>query len=304
MQNGFRTDLATEAVELDGPLAGVTEETQEHEGVTVTTVHIRTKRAAERLHKRVGRYVTIAPPPDAQDDHTGALVREITNALSALLPENARHLLVVGLGNRFITPDALGPRTAERVFVTRHIASFVPELAPRGMRHVSALIPGVLGVTGMETVEVIRGVVQSVRPDALLCIDALAAESPKHIGSTVQVNDNGLLPGAGVGNRQQELHEEALGLPVLAIGVPTVVFASSIAYEAARLMAVASGDAQHADTLAAMGRSVAQEHMGELIVTPKDVDKLITDASRRLAEGINRALHGPQYEELQALLLH
>lgn len=303
MGNSFRTDLAQEAVELDGGLAGVTQQTQRCGEVTLSTVEILTAEAAKRLNKRVGRYVTIESTQNGENS-SREIVRAIGETLLGMLPQNCRHVLVVGLGNRFITPDALGPRTAERVFVTRHIASFVPELALHGMRHVSALIPGVLGVTGMETVEVVRGVVHAVRPDALLCVDALAAEAARHIGRTVQLNDNGLLPGAGVGNRQQELHADALGLPVLAVGVPTVVFASTIAEETARQMAIQSGDTANADALGALGRQVAEKELSALVVTPKDIDKLIDDASRRIAEGVNRALHGAQYEELQALLLH
>lgn len=244
LDGNLRTDLAREAVALSGDVEGVSQSTRTLDGVTLTEVRIHTACAARRLGKRVGRYVTIEAREDVRDC-AQTVVKAIAETLAAMLPQNCRHVLVIGLGNRFITPDALGPRTAERVFVTRHIASFVPELALPDMRHVSALVPGVLGVTGMETAEVIRGVVEAIRPDALLCVDALAADALPHIGRTVQLNDNGLLPGAGVGNRQQELHEDALGLPVLAIGVPTVVSAASIARELARQLAAESGEAEN-----------------------------------------------------------
>lgn len=303
MKKSIRTDLAREAVQLYGEMEGVEQVTQEKDGVTCSSVRVLTETAAKRLNKRIGLYVTVEPAMDGRD-HTSAVINAIQETLGDMLPRACRHVLVLGLGNRMITPDALGPRTAEHVFVTRHIATHVPELALPGMRLVSAITPGVLGVTGLETVEVIRGVAHAVRPDALLCIDALAAEEAQHIGRTVQLNDNGLLPGAGVGNRQRELHEGALGLPVLAIGVPTVVSASAIARETARRMALDSGDAAHADAFAALGGQIAEKCMAGMVVTPKDIDKLICDASRRVAEGVNRALHGGQYEELQALLQH
>ena len=300
MGTSFRTDLAREACKLYGRLDGVTEDVRQVNGVTLSHVRIHTEAAAEKLGKRVGSYITIEQPDDLSD-HAKDVVAAVLEALSEILPESFRHVLVIGLGNRFITPDALGPRTAERILVTRHIALHLPKLALPGMRHVSSFTPGVLGVTGMETAEIVRGVIRAVRPDALLCIDALAADAPQHIGRTVQLNDNGLLPGAGVNNRQRELNEAALGLPVFAAGVPTVVSAVSIARETARLMAAESGDTEHAETLADLGERVTASRMGELIVTPKDVDKLIDDASRRLSEGVNRALHGAQYDELLAL---
>ena len=300
---GLRTDLAREAFSAVPDLPGARERVEAVGALTVSTIDIETEEAAARVGKRVGRYVTIEIQKDARDD-TEATIGCIASALSEMLAGAHRRVLVVGLGNRFVTPDSLGPRTVERIFVTRHIEAFAPELAEPGMRIVSAIAPGVLGTTGIESAEAVRALAAETRPDALLCIDALAASESNRIANTVQLNDSGLLPGAGVGNRQQGLDRETLGVPVYAIGVPTVVYASTIAAEAVHNIAKEAGLGAQSDALERMARAQTDERMGEMVVTPKDVDQLIEGAAKRLAGGINRALHGTQYAHWEALLEH
>lgn len=299
----MRTDLAREAFAAIPDLQGAHERVETFGTISVSTIDIETEDAAARIGKRVGRYVTIEIQNDARDD-TEQIVACIARALADLLPQRFRHVLVIGLGNRLVTPDSLGPRTLERIFVTRHIESFAPELALEDMRIVSAFAPGVLGVTGMETVETVRALVNAAKPDALLCIDALAAADAGRITNTVQLNDSGLLPGAGVGNRQQGLNRDTLGVPVCAVGVPTVVYASTIAVETVRGIAAKAGLAGQSAALEAMARDSIDARMGEMVVTPKDVDQLIEGAALRLSRGINRALHGDQFNALEALLTH
>lgn len=299
----IRTDMAREALLRQTGLEGVQEQREAGNGVAVSRIQIETREAAQALHKPIGRYVTIEAEKElalVSDEMAACIGRELASLLAGV----RGHVLVVGLGNRDVTPDSLGPRTVEKLFVTRHIGAFTPELAPEGMRDVSAMVPGVLGVTGLETLEVVRGVVKSVRPEAVLCVDALCAQRVERITAAVQLNDKGLLPGAGVGNRQQGLNEDTLGVPVFAIGVPTVVFASTIAEETIRLIEAETGVGDAENTLSAFAGALIEKSMGELVVTPKDVDKLVEDASRRIAKGVNLALHGAHCDALSQLLMH
>ena len=295
-----RTDLAKESLARCPDLAGVTKrERTDENGVAITTITVETEGAAETLGKPVGTYITAELPESPESRAAASAVAE---GLTSLLDGVSGHVLVIGLGNRRITPDALGPATVEKVYVTRHIRSFAPELAPEGMRTVSALSPGVLGVTGLETAEVVKGLIALVRPGAVLCVDALASERVERMTDVIQMNDVGLLPGAGVGNRQRGLNRETLGVPVFALGVPTVVRASTIARRAVELLTEKTGVGGDGAALSDMAAELTDARLSDMVVTPKDVDKLVEDASGRLAEGINRALLGDCYEEISALL--
>lgn len=297
----IRTDMAREALARATGVAGVAEERITRDGIDISRIRIASKEGAQALQKPEGWYITLEATGELREQ-SEALIACLAREFSALLEEVHGHVLVVGLGNREITPDSLGPRTVEKLFVTRHIRAFAPELALEGMRDVSAIVPGVLGVTGLETLEVVRGVVERIKPDAVLCVDALCSERAERIADVVQLNDSGLLPGAGVGNRQQGLNRESLGVPVFAVGVPTVVYASAIAAETIRQIEEKTGVSDERGSLGAFAEALIEERMGELIVTPKDVDRLVEDASARLSEGLNRALHASCYGALHALL--
>lgn len=302
----MRTDLAREAREWNRDIPGVSERVEKLPGAEVSYIQIETEQAAAALDKPRGAYVTIEVPGialrDAKAFETAAAC--VSSALKHLTVrlKKLEHVLVVGLGNRFVTPDALGPRTVEKLFVTRHIHCHAPELAPRGMRQVSAIAPGVLGVTGIETAEAVRALVEALRPDCLFCIDALASARASRISTAIQLNESGILPGAGVGNRQRGLSERTLGLPVIAIGVPTVVYAATIAFEALLALGDAAGAGGDESALKQSVDEMMDRRFPDMIVTPKDVDQLVSDAAGVLASGINRMLHEAYFQQIETLL--
>ena len=306
MPFSIRTDLAMEARELHPSLSGVTEESEEHEGVAVTRIALTTDDAAARLEKRKGRYVTLdAPELSARPlDLFERVSRALSNELSRLMEGlgTCENVLVVGLGNRAITPDSLGPRVGESIYVTRHIKQYMPDALPGPVRAVSAVAPGVLGVTGVETMEIVRGVVEHCKPDLVIAVDALASRRAARISTTVQLTDAGISPGAGVGNNRTGLDRETLGVPVIAIGVPLVVFATTISQDTISLIADETGLHNDEERLKELAAKVIAEHIGELIVTPKEIDSIVADMTRIVADGINMALFGADYGEVRMLI--
>ena len=258
-------------------------------GIERLTVRIDSERDAQNMGRPRGVYVTLTCPQTMSIalETRRALAHELAATLADMLPKARKSVLVVGLGNRNVTPDSLGPRTAERVLVTRHMAGCLPEDVLRDMASVSAASPGVLGVTGMETAEILRGMVAHVKPDAVIAIDALAARSSSRIASTIQIADTGITPGSGVGNHQKALDERTLGVPVIAVGVPLVVYASTIASDA--LCALGDGEMEE-ERIAACVEQVVSERLGEMVVTPREVDALVERMAGVLADGINQAL--------------
>jgi spore protease len=238
--------------------------------------------------------------PDMFERTSKRLAQEIT-----ALAGDAIHqapTLVVGLGNRFVTPDALGPRVVDKIYVTRHITKYMPDLLQKKLKEVSAIAPGVLGVTGVETAEVVRGVVKSVQPALIIVIDSLASRRAARISTTIQLADTGISPGSGVGNVRAELNRESLGVPVIAIGVPMVVYASTISKDTISLIADETGLHNDEEKLLDLADKVISEHVGPLIVTPKDIDTILDYMSTILADGINLALHDVDYEDVKTLL--
>ena len=263
-------------------------------GIERTVVTIRDAQTAKALSRPVGVYVTLSCPQRMSIElgTRRALSEALGQAIAGMLPGACRTVLVAGLGNRTVTPDALGPRTVERVLVTRHMDGCLPQDVSERLRSVCAAAPGVLGVTGIETAEVLRGMVAHVRPDAVIVVDALAARSSQRICSTIQVADTGITPGSGVGNHRKALTRETLGIPVIAVGVPMVVYASTIARDAMGYLGAADG-ASEADEerLAKCVEQVVSMRLGDLIVTPREVDALVERMAGIVAEGINFALH-------------
>ena len=263
-------------------------------GIERTVVTIRDAQTAKALGRPVGVYVTLSCPQRMSIElgTRRALSEALGQAIAGMLPGACRTVLVAGLGNRTVTPDALGPRTVERVLVTRHMDGCLPQDVSERLRSVCAAAPGVLGVTGIETAEVLRGMVAHVHPDAVIVVDALAARSSQRICSTIQVADTGITPGSGVGNHRKALTRETLGIPVIAVGVPMVVYASTIARDAMGYLGAADG-ASEADEerLATCVEQVVSMRLGDLIVTPREVDALVERMAGIVAEGINLALH-------------
>lgn len=264
----IRTDLALEAKNLweksageTTKLEGVVARERESGGLSVTEVEILNEQGSLALGKPVGRYITIELPRFSRDSLPPAQV--LAGELSALLEgKNVQNVLVVGLGNPAVTPDALGPQGVQRLFLTRHLIANLPAQFGH-CRAVSAVTPGVLATTGIESLELVRGAVSHVRPTLVIAIDALAAGSMERLCRTVQLTDTGIVPGSGVGNRRAAFSEESLGVPVVSLGVPTVVDASALNPD-------------------------AEERM---VVTPRDIDEQILYLSRVIAGGINFALH-------------
>lgn len=242
----IRTDLAVEAHQMalerekkinkkeGAAIEGVHYEEWKEEGVTIIKVLIETDEAAKKVGKQKGRYLTLEAKrlrerdSDFQNKVTTLLANQFHQFLQeANIPPDAK-CLVVGLGNWNITPDSLGPIVVEHMVVTSHLFQLQPERVEEGFRPVSALTPGVMGITGMETSQIISGVVKETKPDFIIAIDALAARSIERLNTTIQITDTGIHPGSGVGNRRKGLNKETLGIPVIAIGVPTVVDAVSI----------------------------------------------------------------------------
>ena len=269
---GYRTDIASEAHEQYGDIDGVTSETSEREGCTVVKTTVKTEEAGKTLGKKPGVYVTV----ELKGLKTGDIDEEdashvVARELSEMIKDGG--VLVAGLGNRRMTPDALGPRTADGVLATRHIQKLLREyVGIEDSRVVSVFSTDVLGRTGIETSEILRGIISEINPSSVIVIDALASMSAQRLGTTVQISDTGIAPGSGVGNRRSEISKDALGVPVIAIGVPTVVDAATIARD-----------------LGGGNGNFFADH--GFMVTPKEIDMLIDSAAAVVAGAINIALN-------------
>ena len=238
----FRTDLALErrdlykrANNIENEVDGIeTEEEKVDEDIRITRVKVLNENGEKAIGKKVGNYITIdinnlkIAGQEQIQKASDTLTKELKELLKKHIGEQ-EPILVVGLGNLYVTPDALGPKVVQDIDITRHILQYMPEVLDKDTRPVSAISPGVLGTTGIETLEILKGIVDNIKPKLLLIIDALASRSIERISSTVQLADTGIVPGAGVGNTRKELTEETLGVPVIAIGIPTVVEAATIA---------------------------------------------------------------------------
>ncbi len=311
----FRTDLAVEmrdaykkAQQTDVP--GVSSEEEEIDDVKITRVKIETEEGAGHIGKPVGNYVTLdAPKIKLNDAETNeriykVLARELRKLTGTDIKQS---VLVVGLGNQNVTPDALGPKVVQDVEVTRHILEYAPDILNRPVRSVSAISPGVLGTTGMETSEVVRGVIDKIKPDFVIAIDALASRKLERISTTIQIADTGIIPGSGIGNKRMAMSKETLGVPVIAIGVPTVVDAATMANDTIELMLEnmdknTSQSTNDYDRIKPMEqdekygliKEVLEPYVGDLVVTPKEIDEIIDSVSDVVSQGINYALLAEQ----------
>ncbi|AEE96846.1 GPR endopeptidase [Mahella australiensis] len=312
MDNNIRTDLAVEARELykegnAGEVPGVEVEDESSLNVKVTRVKIISQEGQQAMGKPMGTYITIEADKlrdrdmDVEDEVSRVLAKEMV----ALLKVDKDALaLVVGLGNWNVTPDALGPRVISKLMVTKHLLELKPEYKDSGLRPVCAITPGVLGTTGMETSDIIEGIIEKIKPDFIIAIDALASRRMNRISTSIQIADTGINPGSGIGNYRSALSQDVLGIPVIAIGVPTVVDAGTMANDTIdmlieTLMKQSKGDTQFYSVLKSMDRDekynliteVISPYVGKLMVTPKDIDAVIDDVSRIIANGINISLH-------------
>lgn len=310
-----RTDLALEARELVQPdahipIPGVQEEVEEQAGIKVTSIHVQNEEGARAIGRLPGRYLTIEVPALRRKD--SKLQDRVATKFAQLFAEYLKEVgvqenhkvLIVGLGNWNVTPDALGPMVVENVLVTRHYFELMPDQVSPGYRQVSAVAPGVLGITGIESSEIVQGIVEKTKPDVIIAIDALASKSLERVNTTIQVADIGIHPGSGIGNKRKGLTKEILGIPCIAIGVPTVCYASTIVNNAIEMMKshFAEETSQTRDILGmldditederlALVKEVLQPLGHDLIVTPKEVDEFMEDMGNIIASGLNAALH-------------
>lgn len=287
-----RTDLALEASESlkttgqqeNGIL--IEEEYQKKTDIRITCVRITNEEAEQAVGKPKGTYITLESPALLYEDEgyhreiSTELARQIKKLLSK---EQRQSLLVVGLGNKEVTPDALGPLAVGNLCITRH-------LEPKGQT-ISAIVPGVMAQTGMETAEIVKGIVNETRPTAVIAIDALAARSTRRLNATIQIADTGIHPGSGVGNHRHGLTEESLGVPVLAIGVPTVVDAATIVGDAMGQLLDTMEETEKRKLIHGM----LDERLKNLFVTPKDIDETVKRISYTISEAINMAFSGTRY---------
>lgn len=318
----IRTDLAMEQkerfesdhVEVSGVV--LEEEYDEEKEIKITTVRIETENGAKAMGKPVGTYLTLEAPNMAAADE--GYHREISETLAGFLEkymkdteenqEKGYSVLVVGIGNREVTPDALGPYVVDQLNVTRHIVQEYGRYAvgKGGSRIVSAIVPGVMAQTGMESAEIIRGIVNETTPDLIMVIDALAARSTKRLNRTIQISDAGIHPGAGVGNHRSEITKDTMGIPVIAIGVPTVVDAATIVNDTMENFITAL---ETSETLKGVGvvlqgynsaekyelvKELIAPHLNGMFVTPKDIDDTVRRISYTISEAMNMLFAGKE----------
>ena len=290
----LRTDLALEAREfVDEKEEGVVVKEEEQDGIKISEIKILNQKAAKKMNKPIGTYITAELAPLTDNLRDGDSKAEyIGKLIEPLLPKEGT-ILIAGIGNETITPDALGPKSADNILATRHITGELKRsLGLSGLRSVAVLAPGVLGQTGIETGELIKSVVESIKPSAVIAIDALASRSLSRLGCTIQISDAGISPGSGVGNHRLGLNKETMGIPVIGIGVPTVVDAQTLALE---LIPEAKLSYQQKGLVSPRGE--------QMIVTPREIDLLIERASRLVGMSLNCALHkGLSVEDFCLLL--
>lgn len=316
-RRNITTDLALEAHEfvqeqtkspVSGPdLPGVEVEHAGTQDIRITRVRVTSPTGEASIGKPIGNYITLEVPRLKENDQV--LYEDTCKALSQELVRilnlnDKSTILVVGLGNWNVTPDALGPKVTSGLMVTRHLLEYVPKQVDEGVRPVCAVAPGVLGITGIETGEIVKGIVERVKPDLVIAIDALASRRMERVNTTIQIADTGISPGSGVGNKRMEISKNTLGIPTFAIGVPTVVDAATMANDTIdlvidNLMKEAKEDNQFYSMLKNIDRSekyqliqeVLEPYVGNLIVTPKEIDDVVDRIAKVIANGLNIALH-------------
>lgn len=307
----IRTDLAVEAKELyeeqnSKEISGVKIDEYFDSGMKIVDANILDETGEKNMGKPIGRYITIEMPEnvnydrDVMDDVSKVFAKTLSSMVNI---DKCMTTLVVGLGNWNVTPDALGPKVISRLMITRHLKELVPDKIDENIRPVCALSPGVLGLTGIETGEIIRAVTEKIKPNLIVCIDALASRKTDRVNRTIQIGNTGISPGSGIGNKRMEISEKTLGIPVIAIGIPTVVHAATLANDTLdmaldALTSQSTEGSEFYNMLNSLDREEKQRlineilypYVGDMIVTPKEIDMVIDSVSKIVANGINIAL--------------
>ena len=308
----FRTDLASErrdlyekANNLKNGIEGIESQKEDvNEKIKIERVQILNEKGEKAIRKPIGTYVTIDVKDlkIATEEEMEKAGEVLTKELKSIVDKHVGsqdEVLVVGLGNIYVTPDSLGPKVINEIEVTRHIINYMPQYVKEGTRKISAISPGVLGTTGIETVEILKGIVENIHPKLIIVIDALASRSIERISSSVQISDTGIVPGAGVGNKRSEISIKSLGLPVIAIGIPTCVETAVLVNDSLNLFIEKLQDeAKSNDYLNSIKNENNYEEIKQilmprdynLIVTPKEIDGLIENIKDIVAMGINNSL--------------
>ncbi len=319
----IRTDLALESQERlqkdNGQVKGVRlEEEKKDNGVVISTVFIDTENAAKAMGRPRGTYVTIEAPEMIEEDagyhrdisvELAQILRQMVAQYESKVSDDLKEgmdvsVLIAGLGNREVTPDALGPKVVDNLFITRHIINEFGHYAFSDAKtsRISGIVPGVMAQTGMECVEILRGIIKETDPDFIITVDALAARNVKRLNRTIQLTDTGITPGSGIGNHRNALNKESLGIPVISLGVPTVVNAATIVADAMNDLIEAEAnsneDLQKLDEheRQELARELLSPQLNGLFVTPKNIDDSIKSLSYLISEGLNIALLGNKDE--------
>jgi len=300
-------DLAIEAHdvlrgEANQELTGISHQIEYENDTEIHTVKVLNQEGAQLLQKPIGSYITITSDYLKINNHQAhqELADVLAKYLSPLLQLNATDTaLVVGLGNYRATPDALGPQTAKGIVATRHLLSNIQNEFLSGVRPVAVLAPGVLGMTGIETFEIISSVCEKINPKVIIACDALAASSPERIGTTIQISDSGIHPGAGLGNKRTAINKENLGIPVISVGIPTVITGQVIAHNVLHAFLQALKERPILKELEQIPsivydrvvKDVLEPYQNRLSVTPKEIDDIIQNGAKVIAKGLALALH-------------
>ena len=290
----FRTDMAVErrdlyknANKLEDEIDGIECDEENQEDIKITRVRITNEKGEKALQRRIGNYITIDLKKlnNITMEQEQKIIDCFSKELKVIIDKHIKkydEILIVGLGNEYATPDSLGAKVVQNIEITRHIKIYLPNAIDKNTRSVSAITPGVLGTTGIETVEIVKVIVDNIKPKLVIAIDSLCSKNIDRINKSIQISDTGIVPGGGVGNKQEELSEETLGIPVIGIGIPTVLDAATIVL----------------DTLKACSVNVSEDRIVDemklnnfnFIVTPKEIDSLIDSMTNIVSEGINVSL--------------
>lgn len=313
----IRTDLAMEACEavaknLGSSIDGIKSTVKNKNGLEITEVEIINKKGSKAVGKPIGKYISISSIELRNNnlEIKDFATKETAKMLSELIkPNKYKSILIAGLGNRFITPDALGPKAVSKILVTRHIKDTLPESIDDSVSSVAAIAPGVMGITGIETGEILCGIIEKIKPDLLIAIDALAARKFSRVNSVIQISDSGISPGSGVGNKRMMLNKKTLGIPVISIGVPTVVDAATLVNDTMDRIINELYNVSKEKSLISLLESIDTDERYSLIdeiltpyaenmfVTPKEVDSVIERLADIISTAINMAVHPALTEE-------
>lgn len=295
----FRTDMAVERRDLYKitnkiqEINGIECEEEKINDMNITRVKITNKEGEKALQRKIGEYITIDIKRlnnitiEKEDEIVETFSKELSRIVDNHISKN-EEILIVGLGNLYATPDSLGSKVVQNIEITRHIKIYLPNAINQNTRSVSAITPGVLGTTGIETIEIVRGIVDNVKPKLVIAIDSLCSKNIDRINKSIQISDTGIIPGGGVGNRQEELSQETLGIPVIGIGIPTVLDAATIVLDALEVCEVEYNENEIISKM--------KLNNFDFIVTPKEIDDLIDNMSVIIGEGINSAIQVNNYD--------